>query len=196
MSSSAAARPQTVTSLIVVPPRMRHHQDPERSRAALEAIEEVARQTAGEIDQIVGTMRERSAEKETTTVPPGLASLQTLVAQRWAGELDVTVSTTGSPRPLDRAVDLAAYRILQEALTNAARHGKGRAQIEVAYEEATLGLTITNPVREAKPPSTKGGNGLIGMRERTTMLGGTVHAARANGTFRLRVQLPYRGQRP
>ena len=173
--------------------RMRHDEDPERSRAALEAIEEVARQTVAEIDQIVGTLRDR-AEHGETAGPPGLASLQTLVAHHSAAGLDVTVATAGLPRPLGAAVDAAAYRILQEALTNAARHGAGAARVELAFGDAALELTITNPVPNGGPRPTNGGHGLIGMRERASLLGGSLDTDQANGTFRLRADLPYGGQ--
>ncbi len=173
--------------------RLRHDRDPERSRAALEAIEEVARQTAGEIDQIVGTLRDRSSENGKMVAPLGLASLPTLVARHAAGGLEVAVATAGSPRPLGTPVDLAAYRILQEALTNAARHGAGAVRVELAFGEDALRLTIANPVPEGRPGRTSGGHGLIGMRERATLLGGSLDADRANGTFRLRAHLPYGG---
>jgi signal transduction histidine kinase len=171
--------------------RLRHDEDPERSRAALEAIEEVARQTVGEIDQIVGTLRDRDFENGDAPAPLGLASLQTLIAHHSAAGLDVTVATTGSPRPLQTAVDVAAYRILQEALTNAARHGTGAARVDLAFGAAALRLTITNPAPNTGPRPTGGGHGLIGMRERATLLGGSLDADRANGSFRLHAVLPY-----
>jgi signal transduction histidine kinase len=176
--------------------RMRHDDDPGRSRAALGEIEEIARETVAEIDEIVGTLRDRGSENGEVAAPAGLASLRTLVAQHSAGGLDVEVATAGSPRPLGAAVDAAAYRILQEALTNAARHGAGAANVELAYGEATLRLTISNAVSDGRPRRTSGGHGLIGMRERATLLGGSLNAERTNGTFRLRAELPYGGRWP
>jgi signal transduction histidine kinase len=176
--------------------RMRHDEDPERSRAALEAIEDLARQTVDEIDQIVGTLRDRPAQDEDLAAPPRLASLQTLVAHHSAAGLDVTVASAGSPRPLAAAVDVAAYRILQEGLTNAARHGAGPACVELAFGEAALGLTITNPVPDGEQAPTSGGHGLLGMRERAALLGGSVDTDRINGTFRLRAHLPYGARLP
>jgi signal transduction histidine kinase len=175
--------------------RMHYDRDPDRSRAAIVAIEEVARQTAGEIDQIVGTLRDPGHENEASTAPLGLASLPRLTAHHAAVGLDVTVATAGPPRALDHPVDLAAYRILQEALTNAARHGAGAAQVELSYCDSALGLTITNPVRDSSPEPANGGHGLIGMGERATLLGGSFDADRNNGTFRVRARLPYRGRR-
>jgi signal transduction histidine kinase len=107
----------------------------------------------------------------------------------------VTFDASGAPRPLGAAADQAAYRILQEALTNAARHGAGSARIEVAFGEAVVELTVTNPVLPAERPQSGGGHGLIGMRERATLLGGTLDAGRVNGAFRVRARIPYGGHR-
>jgi signal transduction histidine kinase len=174
--------------------RLRHHRDPDRSLVALEAVEELARQTVEEIDQMVGTLREGGAANGTVEAPPGLASLDTLVAHHVAAGLDVTVDTAGSPRTLGGAADQAAYRILQEALTNAARHGAGSARVELAFGDTAVAFTVTNPVHADEPPRSRGGHGLIGMRERATLLGGSVDAERANGAFRLRARIPYAGQ--
>jgi signal transduction histidine kinase len=176
--------------------RLRYDQDPERSRAALEAIEEVARQTAGEIDQIVGMLRDGEPRGGEMAVPPGLASLPRLVAHHSAGGLEVTVTTAGSPRALSGPVDLAAYRILQEALTNAARHGSGVARVELAFDDAALGLTVINPVPAGSQSRTNGGHGVTGMRERASVLGGSLEADRVNGSFRVLARLPYRDRVP
>jgi signal transduction histidine kinase len=172
--------------------RMRHDEDPERSRAALATIEEIARQTVGEIDQLVGTLRDHASDGDMAT-PPRLASLETLVAHHAAAGLDVSVATAGPPRTLGAAVDAAAYRILQEALTNAARHGAGAAHVELAFGETALRITITNPAPNGRPGRITGGHGLIGMRERATLLGGSLETDRTNGNFRLRAKLPYGG---
>jgi signal transduction histidine kinase len=104
--------------------------------------------------------------------------------------------TTGTPNPLGAAADQAAYRILQQALSNAARHGSGNVHIELTYTDAVLALTITNPVPRDGQPGPGGGHGLIGMRERATLLAGTLNAERANGTFRVHASIPYGGHRP
>jgi signal transduction histidine kinase len=100
--------------------RPRHHQAPDRSLLALQAIEELARETAEEIDQIVGTLRDGSPADGVVEAPPGLASLHTLITRHTTAGLRVTLDTAGAPRPLSSTTDQAAYRILQEALTNAA----------------------------------------------------------------------------
>jgi signal transduction histidine kinase len=176
--------------------RLRHHQNPERSLAALEVIEEVARQTAGEIDQIVGTLRESGPANEAVEAPPGLASLDTLIAHHAAAGLDVSFDASGLPRSPGAAADQAAYRILQEALTNAARHGTGRARIELAYGVTELELSVTNPVPPRGSPRSGGGHGLTGMRERATLLGGNLDIERSNGVFCIRARIPYGGHRP
>jgi len=176
--------------------RLRHHQDPDRSLSALEAIEELARQTAEEIDQLVGTLREGGPANGVVEPPLGLASLDTLIAHQQAAGLKVTLDASGAPRPLGAAAEQAAYRILQEALTNAARHGAGSARIELAFGDAAVELAVTNPVPAGAAPRSGGGHGLIGMRERATLLGGNLDADRANGAFRLRARIPYQGQRP
>jgi signal transduction histidine kinase len=173
----------------------RTRRDPERSQAALELIEELARQTAAEIDGIVGTLREHSVSNGTQRAPLGLASLDMLIAHHAAAGLDVNVARRGTPQPLDSPTDQAAYRILQEALTNAARHGTGAARIELVFGDAALELTISNPAPRENGARSNGGHGLIGMRERAGRLGGGFDAERANGEFRVRARLPYRGPR-
>jgi len=175
--------------------RLRHQQDPDRSLAALAAIEQLARQTAAEIDQLVGTLREGASANGDLAAPPGLASLDSLITHHQAAGLEVTVDTSGAPRPLGAAADQGAYRILQEALTNAARHGTGSARIELAFGDAAVELEVTNPVPAGRSPRSGGGHGLIGMRERASLLGGHLDTEPANGTFRVRAQIPYGGLR-
>jgi signal transduction histidine kinase len=175
--------------------RLRHEQDPDRSLPALTAIEELARQTAQEIDQIIGTLRATGSANGGVEDPAGLASIDTLIDRHRAAGLEVTVDSAGTPRPVGGAVDQAVYRILQEALTNATRHGSGRARIELAFEDDAILLTVTNPVSADGTPRTGGGHGLVGMRERVSLLGGSLDADRANGRYRVRARIPYGGPR-
>jgi signal transduction histidine kinase len=166
--------------------RLLQQQDPERSREALETVEEVARETIGEIDRLVGALREEgSAEVEP---PPGLAAVDGLVEQHRAAGLDVRLATRGARRSLARGPDQAAYRILQEALTNAARHGRGGAEVDIAFGESAVEISVTNP---AAPDTGGDGHGLVGMRERAALLGGSLETGTSNGHFRLRARLPY-----
>ena len=175
--------------------RLGHSKDPDRSLRALEAIEEVARQTVDEIDEIVGTLRDDRSSTAAVEAPPGLASVDTLLTRHTSTGLDVSVRTSGTPRTLATTIDQAAYRILQEALTNAARHGTGTARIDLAFGESALDLTVVNPVVDNGAARSGGGHGLIGMRERVTMLGGHLDAGCANGAFRVQAHLPYRAHR-
>jgi len=174
--------------------RLGHDRNPDRSRLALGVIEDVARETVDEIDQLVGTLRDGTPSNGTLDAPSGLASLDTLIAHHAATGLAVTVSTSGRPRSLGGSVDQAAYRILQEALTNAARHGSGPARIDLAFEVTALRLTVVNPVLASAAARSSGGHGVIGMHERATLLGGCLRAERVNGAFRVCVQLPYGSQ--
>ncbi|MBA3779888.1 MAG: histidine kinase [Chloroflexi bacterium] len=173
--------------------RLRHHEEPDRSLVALQAIEEVARETAGEIDQIVGTLRERGSANGVIEAPSGLASLDTLITRHREAGIEVAFGESGTPRTLGAAADQAAYRILQEALTNAARHGTGSARVHIAFDDDSVGLTVNNPMRAPQPAPSSGGHGLIGMRERATLLGGTLEANGADGQFRVRARIPYGG---
>jgi signal transduction histidine kinase len=172
----------------------RLRRDPARSQAALEAIEELARKTVGEIDQIVGTLREQ--HDDAVEAPPGLASIDTLVERHAAAGLYIRFTRAGTPRQLERAVDQAAYRILQEALTNAARHGTGEADVEIRFGESSIEVSVDNAVGDEPVTRTNGGHGLIGMRERAILLGGRFDAERLDRVFRVRAQLPYMGAKP
>jgi signal transduction histidine kinase len=164
--------------------------DPSQSRNTLEAIEVLARQTVDDIDRFVATLREDGGPVED---PVGLASLDTLVTRWTEAGLRIGLDVTGDARLLGAVADQSAYRILQEALTNAARHGTGSARIAVAWGSDDLTLTIVNPVAAVPTGRTGGGHGLIGMRERAGLLGGSVEAAVAAGEFRLRAMIPYGG---
>jgi signal transduction histidine kinase len=95
------------------------------------------------------------------------------------------------PRLLPPAVDQAAYRILQESLTNAARHGDGGAELGLAYGDRDLELTVSNPAAAAGPLD--GGHGVLGMRERAALLHGSLHVESSGGRFTVRARLPYAG---
>jgi signal transduction histidine kinase len=175
--------------------RLLQEADPARSRAALETIEEVARETLGEIDALVTALREDDLRGDTggpVEPPPGLAALETLAERHRSAGLSVDVRERGSRRPLSPALDQAAYRILQEALTNAARHGDGSAEIEISFGPSSLELSVSNPTA---PERARGGpgHGLVGMRERAVLLGGSLDTEATDGIFRVRARLPYGG---
>lgn len=173
--------------------RLLGEQDPEAARAALTTIEEVARETVDDIEQLVSVLRDDEASPDDRGVvepPAGLAALETLAKRHRAAGADVQVSLRGSRRPLAPAVDQAAYRILQEALTNAGRHGIGGAQVEIAFGPAALELAVTNATRGTSTASGRG-HGIVGMQERASLLGGTLRAVADDGVFRVVARLPY-----
>jgi len=173
--------------------RLGHQKNPEGALPALASIEELARRTADEIDHIVGGLRDRRAS-DLVEPPHGLASLRSLLAQHTSAGLEVLCTTTGTARPLGRTVDQAAYRILQEALTNASRHGAGSAHVDIAYSDA-LELRVTNPVGTECRDS-NGGHGIVGMRERAGLVGGDLRVERNDGGFTVRARLPYGAHQP
>jgi len=174
--------------------------DPERARAALETIEDVAHRTVADIDHIVHSLREDAPAGAPVEPPAGLAALDALIEQHAAAGLPVNVVTNGERRPLPGAVDLTAYRILQEALTNSARHGAGGARVELSYGDRALDLTISNATNgmladRSERANANGGHGLVGMSERAALLGGDFEARRVeeepSRSFRVHVRLPY-----
>ena len=170
--------------------RVLRERDPERSRAAIETIEEVARETVEDIDRIVGFLRDD--ESPELAPLPGLDGIPALVErQRAAGlEIELRAEEHGNRAP-PPAVGRAAYRIAQEALTNAARHGAGSAQLAIDRREDAIELTVANPVGEQPGTRPGGGRGIAGMRERATLVGGSLEAGRDGEGFRVRAVLPY-----
>jgi signal transduction histidine kinase len=171
--------------------RLLLERDPARSRVAIETIEDVARDTLVEIDQLVRALRE-PASADAVEPPAGLAALDMLVERSRAAGLVVTLEESGSRRALSPNVDQAAFRILREALTNAARHGSGSAEVVLGFGPAALEIVVTNPVRPGRSDTFGGGHGIVGMRERALLLGGSLDARSAEGTFRVTASLPYR----
>jgi signal transduction histidine kinase len=162
--------------------RLQTERNPERAREAFATIEEVARETVGEIDQMVRVLREDASLDGEVEPPAGLASLE---------GLDVSSGVHGSERQLPAAVDRGAYRIIQEALTNAARHGNGNARVQIAFGERELELFVENVLVPGQPTGSEGGgHGLVGMRERAALLGGSLEAGPHEGRFEVRARLP------
>ncbi|MBL7492331.1 histidine kinase [Frankia sp. AgB1.9] len=169
--------------------------DPHRALAALSDIETVARDTVADIDQIIGSLRASETRPAAGEPPIGLASADALIAQHQAAGLRVTISRQGDQSALGRTVDQAAYRILQEALTNAARHGTGTATVTICADAGGLVLTVTNPAGDAAS-GTLGGHGIPGMRERAHLLGGTLSAGPSGDEFQVMLRLPHSRRAP
>ena len=178
---------------------------PEQAREALLAVEGSGRTAMGELRHLLGLLAPASQEgaaegaEEATLVPqPGLGQVQTLVDRVRAAGLPAELVVTEAARPLSPGVDLAAYRVVQEALTNVLKHGGGaRAVVRLAYGERELVITVTDDGAPAGygPPGPAGsrgaGRGLIGLRERLGLYGGELDAGpRPGGGWRVRATIP------
>jgi signal transduction histidine kinase len=134
----------------------------------------------------------RTADDELTLDPqPSVARLEPLLEQARAAGLDVDLEVSGRPRPLTPGLDLAAYRIVQEALTNTRKHGgASRAEVALRYGSSELEVEVIDDGTSTES-SLDGGHGLVGMRERVALYGGTFHVgARPGGGFVVRAVLP------
>ncbi|PBC83381.1 Signal transduction histidine kinase [Streptomyces sp. 2224.1] len=160
-------------------------------------IRENAVAALAELRRILGVVRSADpdafAENDPEAPQPTLASLDALLASVRSAGLTVEAVTTGAPRPLPQGVELSAYRIVQEGLSNALRHSPGaEARVEISYVLGGLGVRIVNgpPSRLAKP-SPGAGHGVLGMRERVQMLGGEMTADHTeDGGFEVAAFLP------
>jgi signal transduction histidine kinase len=170
--------------------RVLRERDSERSAQAVATIEDLARETIEEIDRIVGLLRE---DREMDRSPlPGIEQIPALVERQRAGGLDVHLTIEGEPdRRPPTSVSRAVYRIAQESLTNASRHGTGSAAIAIQLGPDALDLRVANPVTAHVEPRPGGGRGVAGMRERAKLLGGSLQAGRNGPRFELHAQLPY-----
>jgi signal transduction histidine kinase len=162
------------------------------TREVLETVERIGRSALTEMRRLVGMLRSEDADP--LAPQPGLRDLSTLVTQVREAGLPVDLVVEGEPCELPAGIDLSAYRIVQEALTNALKHaGEARAAVRVQYGADALELEIAdNGTGSAKAPES-GGHGLVGMRERVALYGGRLDAGRrSGGGFSVRVVLPIR----
>jgi signal transduction histidine kinase len=161
----------------------------------LAGIRENAVEALTELRRILGVLRSEDAEADGLrhSPQPTLDRLEELIGNVRGAGLAVTVETAGEPRPLSPGVELSAFRIIQEALSNVLRHAPGaRVRVGIGYLPAALAIRVANtePTRPA-PPAHGPGHGLLGMRERTAMLGGELVAGPApGGGFEVTAILP------
>jgi signal transduction histidine kinase len=165
--------------------------DPDRAGAALQAIAGTGRQALAEMRRLLGVLR--SADEESTLAPvPGLGELRELLEQARTAGLEVSYTLTGKPRELPEGAELAAYRVVQESLTNTRKHAglAATAAVTLRYEPDGLTVEVTDDGLGASGTDT-GGLGLAGMRERIAMYGGTVTAGPLRGGgFGVSARLP------
>jgi signal transduction histidine kinase len=168
---------------------------PEQARTALVAISQASKEALRELRATLGVLRQVD-EEEPLAPAPGLEALDDLVASAAAAGVTVAVERAGEPRPLPAGIDLAAYRIIQESLTNVARHSAtDRASVSIHHGKGEVVITVEddgNGVKSDAPP--RAGNGLAGMQERAAAAGGELEAGpRPDGGFRVRARLPLDG---
>ena len=168
---------------------------PEQTRASLTAIKEASKEALGELRSVLEILRE-GGESAPRTPALTLERLDDLAAQSATAGLEVRTETEGEARPLPFGVEAAAFRIIQEALTNVTRHaGHATATVRVAYGPHDLTVEIDDDGRGPTTTSaTPGGKGILGMRERASALGGSLDAGpRPGGGFRVKATLPLDG---
>jgi signal transduction histidine kinase len=162
--------------------------DPARARIHLASVRRTAREAMAEMRRVLDVLREEEAPHAPL---PGLSRLDDLVAEARAGGLEVEVDEQGDRPELPAGLDLVVYRVIQEALTNARKHGGGApALVRLRYGRRTLEVEVSNACAVTPARAGGGGHGLVGMSERVTLFGGRLEAARENGGFRVHAVLP------
>ncbi|GJF21428.1 ATPase [Streptomyces sp. HO565] len=176
------------------------HSDAPTARGALDTIEGASGEALAELRRMLGLLRADGVQGADGAPAPGLDQLGEMVTRVRTGGVGVDLRVTGEPRALPPGVQLCVYRVVQEALTNVLKHAPGaHAAVEIAYRagEVTVSVTDDGPGdarRERVDPDTipdRGGHGLIGMRERAKLYGGTIAVGpRSEGGFGVRLTLP------
>ncbi|WP_203904023.1 sensor histidine kinase [Virgisporangium aliadipatigenens] len=162
---------------------------PQAARSALEHIRRASDTVLRELSSVVAVLRQADDLDLSTEPVRGLARLPELLDALHAAGLTIEHRQHGDARNLPAVVDLAAYRIVQEALTNAHKHGTGTARLRIAYLAENIHIEISNPVASTGPGAGIG-YGIVGMRERAATAGGTLTTEAAQGRFVLRAALP------
>jgi signal transduction histidine kinase len=182
-------------SVMVVQAGAERHALPEgqeSTREALSSIEGAGRQALAEARRLLGMLRQED-EHAALAPQPGIDQLDFLVEQIERAGLPVKLEIEGEPAPLPAGLDLCAYRIVQEGLTNALKHaGPAHAEVRLRYLPSKLEVEVRDDGRGADSPNGDGaGHGLIGMRERVALYGGQIHTGpAAGGGFEIRAELP------
>ncbi|WP_375384270.1 sensor histidine kinase [uncultured Microbacterium sp.] len=173
---------------------------PDKTREALATIREASRAVLAEIGELLAMLRIDESDASTTTAAappqPGLGELDDMLRQFREGGLEITLRVEGDGDPLPQATDRVAYRVIQEALTNALKHGDDhRANVLISRAPDTLRIVVTNPViafdtTSGTAGAARSGHGLIGLRERVGSVRGTVETGMSVGGYRVDASLP------
>lgn len=175
--------------------------DPDQAEESLVSARDAGRTVLDELRELLSVLRhddvdEAATDGAPTTPLPTVNDLEGLVDTIRSAGLTVAWNRSGSDRPLAPAVSLAAYRIVQEALTNAAKHGVGTAELTTAWSDDGLELQVINPVVGEGGGGVGTGLGLVGMRERATVNGGRLSAGQYNDMFVVEAWLPAASNAP
>jgi signal transduction histidine kinase len=164
--------------------------DPAAAEKPIRRIQDTGRQSLAEMRRLLGVLRAAGVDAATTAPQPSLQRLPDLMREASGGGLAVDVEVTGTPVELPLGVELTAYRLVQEALTNTRRHaGAAHARVRLTYADGALLVEVTDDGRG--PAGGRPGHGLIGMRERTALYGGTLETGPGpDGGFRVAAVLP------
>jgi signal transduction histidine kinase len=171
--------------------------NPQEAARALAAIEATSRAALEELRRLLGVLRQEDEPQGALAPVPGLADLDSLLAEVGKAGLAVKLQINGTRPPLPAGVDLSAYRIVQEALTNVVKHaGPAHAQVVVGYRDQDVTVEVIDDGRGAVTSASDGrvgpGHGLIGMRERVQVFGGDLQTGpRPGGGFRVAARLPF-----
>jgi signal transduction histidine kinase len=170
--------------------------DPARAILAAEQIERTGREALAEMRRLLGVLHQEDEEHDTRAPQPSMTGLHALVDRAREAGLPVDLHVEGDPRSLPAGLDLAAFRVVQEGLTNALKHSGGSGtEVRVRWGERALELEIADrgpgAARQRLEADGDGGHGLVGMRERVRLYGGELDAGRRRGGgFRVRAKLP------
>jgi signal transduction histidine kinase len=165
---------------------------PDQADQALDHIRAAGKAALDELRDTIGLLRTPGEDATSPTEPTlGLAALPALLDSFRRSGLDVRQDVAGRVRPMPATVDVTAYRVIQEALTNACRHaGRARVDVSLDYRPAALLITVVNPVSVPETGPVPDGHGLLGMRERVTSLAGTLRAGVDGRRYRVEATLP------
>ena len=170
------------------------HSNPDKAADVFERIETVGREALAELRRMLGVLRETGDEQTSLAPQPGIGDIAAAVEQSRAVGVETTLVVAGEQRPLAPGIELAAYRIVQEALTNVRKHaGAASATVRIAYEPHALVIEVSDDGRGAVTSLSRSGagHGLIGMRERVEIYGGELTSGpRPGGGFVVRAVLP------
>ncbi|MFC4147728.1 sensor histidine kinase [Micromonospora mangrovi] len=166
--------------------------DPDAADGAIATIEDTSRATLRELRRLLDVLRTEAEPAADLAPQPGLAGIESLVEQVREAGLPVALQVDGTPGPMEQGVALTVYRIVQEALTNALKHaGTATASVRLGFADGDVTVVVDDTGRGPAPAPDRVGHGLVGMRERVALYGGSLRTgARPGGGFRVSARIP------